>query len=625
MEPVSETSLFLDDTGVVVLRRLLLLLVFASSVVWLQALAVGNLSIDRLAAPSVTLCCLCAYLLVRQGRITAAVRVVIWGLAGIVVMQSFLVAGVLTPGLMFLPVLCMAAAWMLGMRSAMAIALFTFLALALLLGIEALGVALPRQDRPPARVALLIAISMAFVIILSAGAVRSYQGHLRRSVQLSLDLHNQVKELRQSEENLLAMFRANPVPSSTNELDGRIIDVNEAWVALYNLPREQVLGKTAQEAGVHSLPDERRHVYEAFARHGRVDGLPITLRTASGALRPFHIYVAPVTIGGRQRLVTSMLDQSDRIAVESAQRAVNERLEASVAARTAALQLALDNLKSTQKELVHAEKLASLGAMVAGISHELNTPIGNTVTVSSTLQARASSFRKAVDKGDLKRSTLTGFLDALDEMTDVILRSTRRASELISSFKQVAVDRASERRRQFDLGELVHDIVTSIRPTMRKTGIDIVVNVPAQVTCDSLPGPLGQILTNLIQNAVVHAFDGAEHGTITIEAMPEPAGSVQRQIVLRVTDNGAGMSEPVRHHVFDPFFTTRLGKGGSGLGLSVSHRLATSVLGGDLSVSSEIGKGSCFTLRFLQNLPELLPETHSEVPAHAGSDAHPKP
>jgi signal transduction histidine kinase len=262
----------------------------------------------------------------------------------------------------------------------------------------------------------------------------------------------------------------------------------------------------------------------------------------------------------------------------------------------------VQTLQATQAELVEAEKLASLGAMVAGISHELNTPLGVAVTVASTLQDRVADIQALAATEQLRRSTLSNFLSEQDEMAKVLLRSIERAAALVSSFKQVAVDRASERRRTFNLSQLVDDIITSVQPGMDTTCLTISHTVSQSIVCDSLPGPIGQVLTNLLQNAKFHAFDGRASGSISVDSEVIGSGA-NTQVVLRVQDDGEGMSDHVRRHAFDPFFTTRLGQGGSGLGLSVSHQLAKVTLGGNLSVASSPGSGSCFTFCFLQNLP----------------------
>ena len=391
------------------------------------------------------------------------------------------------------------------------------------------------------------------------------------------------------------------MPSSTIDRDGRNVDVNDAWVALLGIAKEDAIGKTAQELGVWNDPLERKSVYQALSQRGRVDGAAMTLRVGSGELRPFLLYIAQVEFGGQQRLVTSMLDQTDHQAAEAAQRAVNEDLEKRVTERTAELTRMVQTLQATQSELVEAEKLASLGAMVAGISHELNTPLGVAVTVASTLQDRVADIRSLASTDQLRRSALSNFLSEQEEMAKVLMRSIERAAALVSSFKQVAVDRASERRRTFNLVQLVDDIITSVQPGMDKTRLTITHTVGSSIVCDTLPGPIGQVLTNLLQNAKVHAFEGRATGHIRIDSEVMGVGAAA-QVVLRIQDDGTGMTEHVRRHAFDPFFTTRLGQGGSGLGLSVSHQLAKVTLGGNLSVESTPGLGSCFTFSFLQTL-----------------------
>jgi signal transduction histidine kinase len=277
---------------------------------------------------------------------------------------------------------------------------------------------------------------------------------------------------------------------------------------------------------------------------------------------------------------------------------LNVELESRVEKRTAELQQTLTKLKGAQEELIHAETLASLGAMVAGISHELNTPIGNSLTVATTLQQRVDEMNAKVQTGALKRSALDAFFVDAKEMSDLIVRSAARASTLIASFKQVAIDQTSERRRKFELHSVTQDILSTLHPGLKRSPWLVEDQVAEGLLCDGFPGPLGQILTNLVQNATVHAFEGRATGKITVGA--EIVGS---DVFLTVTDNGNGMDANILAHIFDPFFTTKLGKGGSGLGLSICHRIAYSVLGGELKVSSTSGHGACFTLRFPRVAP----------------------
>jgi signal transduction histidine kinase len=268
----------------------------------------------------------------------------------------------------------------------------------------------------------------------------------------------------------------------------------------------------------------------------------------------------------------------------------NATLEQRVAERSV-------QLASMQQKVMDTEKLTSLGAMVAGISHELNTPLGNALTVSSTLEAQVRTLSQRVEAGKLTRSELAEFLASAAEMSALTTQSVTRAAGLVTSFKQIAVDQTSEQRRTFQLHQVVADNVAAMRPSIRKTGVSIETHIPTDIACDSYPGPLGQVLTNLVQNAVVHGFKGRTQGRVEVSAMVK--GDT---VYLDVRDNGRGMEPLVQARVFEPFFTTRLGKGGSGLGLSVSHRIASSVLGGDLTVQSLAGQGSTFTLTFPKQL-----------------------
>ena len=272
----------------------------------------------------------------------------------------------------------------------------------------------------------------------------------------------------------------------------------------------------------------------------------------------------------------------------------NATLEQRVAERSA-------QLASMQQKVMDTEKLTSLGSMVAGISHELNTPLGNALTVSTTMEAQVRTLSQRVEAGKLTRSDLSEFLASAADMSALTTQSITRAAGLVTSFKQIAVDQTSEQRRSFQLHQVVADNVAALRPSIRNAGIAIGVNIAAGIACDSYPGPLGQVVTNLLQNAVLHGLDGNKQGSVDITARV-----TEDLVCLDVYDNGCGMEPHVQARVFEPFFTTRLGKGGSGLGLSVSHRIATSVLGGNLTVQSQPGQGSTFTLTFPKRLPGSL-------------------
>ena len=280
---------------------------------------------------------------------------------------------------------------------------------------------------------------------------------------------------------------------------------------------------------------------------------------------------------------------------------ISARREAEIALQTAhtELQERVADLQRTQTDLVQAEKLAALGALVAGIAHELNTPLGNTLVSASTLRDRFVEVRRDVVEGKLRRSNLERFLHDGADIADLVFRSAHRAADLVSSFKQVAVDQTSEQRRSFDVRAVVDDIVSTLKPSFKRNPWIIDTDIANDMTCDSYPGPLGQIVANMVNNAIAHAFAGRDQGTLRIVGRME-----QERVVLTFTDDGKGIDETNLVRIFDPFFTTRLGQGGSGLGLSISRNIASGVLGGSLTVTSSPGMGASFRLCFPRTAPD---------------------
>jgi len=286
---------------------------------------------------------------------------------------------------------------------------------------------------------------------------------------------------------------------------------------------------------------------------------------------------------------------------------LNLRLEQRVDERTQQLQQANAELSSTlatlhraKDQLVHSEKLAALGALVAGIAHELNTPIGNGLTVATTMEHHVKTFANLMDQR-LKRSDLEQFVNDTGLAAEILIRNLTRAGTLVSSFKQVAVDQTSSQRREFQLQEIVSEIVLTLNPTIRASGCDIATVVEDGLWLDSYPGPLGQALTNLINNAIIHGFGAGQKGRIEITARalrPE-------RVEIAVRDHGKGIDTDNLRRIFDPFFTTRLGQGGSGLGLHIVHNIVTGLLGGQVEVDSQLGQGSVFTLRLPARAPAV--------------------
>jgi signal transduction histidine kinase len=250
-------------------------------------------------------------------------------------------------------------------------------------------------------------------------------------------------------------------------------------------------------------------------------------------------------------------------------------------------------LKQAQTNLQTSEKMASLGALVAGVAHELNTPIGNSLLTASALGDMVRDFEQRLKAdGGLKRSALEAHMNDARKACDIMTSSLTRAADLITSFKQVAVDQASGHRRRFRLDEVLHDTLATYAAQLRRAGCVVTVDVPADLVFDSYPGSLSQVFSNLIGNALLHGFDGRESGTLQIRARREGADLV----TLELKDNGVGMTDVVLHKIFDPFFTTKMGQGGSGLGMNIVYNIVTSVLKGTIRVESVPAQGTSVTL-----------------------------
>ena len=253
----------------------------------------------------------------------------------------------------------------------------------------------------------------------------------------------------------------------------------------------------------------------------------------------------------------------------------------------------LEMIRDQQDQLLQSEKMAALGSLVAGVAHEINTPVGIGVTAASHLEERVGHFRKLYESGKMRRTDFEAFLDESGESTRMIRTNLDKAAQLVQGFKGVAVDQTGEGRRLFSLRQYLDEIMLSLRPELKRTGHVVELDCPDDIMVDNFPGAISHTITNLVMNSLIHGFRDMDAGRITIHA-----SSDGQTAMIRYADDGAGMSREIRRQIYDPFYTTRRGQGGSGLGMHVVYNSVTKSLGGTITCASEPGEGTTFTIEF---------------------------
>ncbi|MFZ6876011.1 PAS domain S-box protein [Undibacterium sp. Di27W] len=424
--------------------------------------------------------------------------------------------------------------------------------------------------------------------------------------------------LRENEQKYSTLFQLSPIPLGlVDVLTDCIVEVNDIWLKEFDYQREDIIGRTTMDMGFVAQAQEREKFNADLGRDKKVDQLEVRIKNQLQEEMIFLLSARLIRMHDKSMCIFSLLNVTRQVQIEQEIREMTAQLEERVRLRTLNLQqanaelaAAMESLRHTQDELVRSEKMAALGSLVAGVAHELNTPIGNSVTVASTLQDKTNEMLHDVSEGKLKRSTLTNYLENAATGTALLMRTLGMARELIRSFKQVAVDQSSSHRRQFDLQMALEELIVTLTPMYKKTAHTLVTALEPGIMMDSYPGPLGQIITNFMTNALTHAFEHREHGEMRLSTCL--VGDDKVQIVF--ADNGIGMSEQIQKRVFDPFFTTKLGQGGSGLGMNIAYNLVTGVLGGEIQLLSKPDEGAIYTM----TLPLIAPQLRIEQEKREG-------
>lgn len=442
-----------------------------------------------------------------------------------------------------------------------------------------------------------------------AGVLETMRGNLSA---LIAERERQNSVLRVAQEKISAIFHASPVAMTVSRVDQdfALEDLNQAFLRLFGGTYEDYLGRNGLQVGLWIDTELRSKLLERLQSNGELYRAQAWLNGADGTQILCEISGKMLHVSGQKLAILCYENITQRHLNEQQVLDLNATLEHRVDERTQALSEAVLHLQTAQSELVRTEKLAALGALVAGIAHELNTPIGVSVTVATTLRDNAQGFEREMAQG-LRRSALERFVSGVREGCDLLDRNLLRAAQLIASFKQVAVDQTSENRRLFTLDTTLAEILLTLGPILRKSGHSVRCEIPPGVALDSYPGPLGQVVTNLIHNAFVHGLEGRTDGRVCVRARVLDGNEIE----LEIEDNGQGIAPQHLDRIFDPFFTTRLGQGGSGLGLNIVYNLVTATLGGRIEVHSQLGQGTRITLR----LPRVAPLNAPQDPPTSGA------
>lgn len=263
---------------------------------------------------------------------------------------------------------------------------------------------------------------------------------------------------------------------------------------------------------------------------------------------------------------------------------------------------AYTDLQAAQASLLQSEKMACLGSLVAGVAHEINTPVGIVLTSASVLSDATFQLKNAMSDGAIRKSSVMLYIETAEQTSQLIMSNAERAATLIQSFKQVAVDQTSELRREYKLKEYIDEVISSLHPALKQNDAQVTVNCPAEIVLEGYPGAMAQVITNLTMNALAHAFTPEKQGQIVISA--EQNGEL---VKMSFKDNGKGISQEHIGKIFDPFFTTKRGQGGTGLGLNIVFNIINKQFGGSITVQSPPNEGTRFILQFPSVSPQTTP------------------
>lgn len=450
-------------------------------------------------------------------------------------------------------------------------------------------------------------------------SVTKMTGNLRQMMSELAEKNQQllaeIEERRQaqatlaaSEEKFAKAFRyATDVVGIVKLQTETYLEVSDAFYTLLGYPAAEVIGHTSQELGLWCHPAERRRMYELIQAGQTVRNQEVCWLTKNGMQRTGGLSIEPIEINQEPCLLFLWHDVTEAKAAASALQEAKNELEVKVEIRTQELSAANEELLSmnetltttllelqrTQDQLIQTGKMASLGRLVAGVAHEVNTPLGVSVTAASYLQEVTQTTLRKYEAGALSRKNLEEFFQEARQSQTIVLTNLERAAHLINSFKKVSVDQSYETKRKFAVKEYLAEVLLTLQPKLKKTPLTVRLEGEATLIVDTYAGALAQIITNFIDNSLVHAYPAGQAGAIVI-AFAVQAGVFQ----LTYRDDGKGMPPEVVERVFEPFFTTNRSDGGTGLGMHIVYNIVAQTFKGTITCQSQLGQGTEFVITF---------------------------
>jgi len=409
------------------------------------------------------------------------------------------------------------------------------------------------------------------------------------------------QNLKESEKKYRTLFDELQDLFFQTDNSGNLIMVSPSCKTLIGYDQDELIGKNVFTQ-IRTRQEFKDRLYELANSNQPVEEfeIPILCKNGDEIWLSIHFQNFFDESGYKAGIRGMARNVSIRKAAEDQIKKMNVELEHRVEERTSELISAnvelrhtLQHLQIAQTQLIQTEKMAALGSLVAGVAHEINTPIGIGVTATSHLKKITEKLKEQYEANSIRKNDLDDFIKNTFDSCDIILANIWRASEIITSFKHVAVDQSSEQRREFNIKQYINEILISLHPKIKKTPHKIIVECDEKISINNYPGAFSQIITNLIINSLIHAFPGEAIGEIIIRV-----ALIDGIINMDYSDNGNGIPSENVGKIFDPFFTTKRGQGGTGLGLNIVFNIISQKLKGGISVESELGKGTSFHINF---------------------------